>query len=422
MFDIAIIGAGISGASFAKKISKIAKTLLVEARDYKTKIPTRTNIFAEHNHPYIEESIWNDKSIFPLPYAAANYMGDERDGIISGEEFGKPLGKVCHTNLLIKKYIHIFEENGGEFHNGEKIQSVNTNSDYVEIKTKRGETYKTKLLVLATGSKGFELQRSLGFKTPDSYKGICMHLYGEESQLQKNFNFQYCFHINPNISRNGPFFINRGKGRIFVGFLGDRQSSEPEFIDKLDRILSNYKRIQPFLQGLKRDEQSIVIDNISKHPIPRFSTDRVLVLGEAAGLVTSFFYEGMLCGLVSADIAFNLVKKLMKSKQEYSRENLRSYDEEINRILLNNYFRNGDASEYLFYNDGSYVRDLWNEYVELLTQNKTVRKYLWEAHINHDLANHKISNDRYVGEKLFGKLSTFTKIALGGRFFKAMLK
>jgi flavin-dependent dehydrogenase len=422
MYDIAIIGAGISGASFASKISSTTKTLLIEAKDYNSRIPTRTNIFAEHNHPYIEETFWNDDTIFPLLYKSANYMGDDKNGIISGEEFGKPLGKVCHTENLIHAFIKNFEDNGGIFRSNEKITSINRFKDHIELKNNRGETYRAKLLALATGSKGFDLQRSLGFETPDSYKGICMHLYGNEKQLQENFDFQYCFHINPNISKNGPFFINRGKGRIFVGFLGDNQDSEAEFVDKMDRILNNYKRIQPFLKGLTRDEHSIVIDKVSKHPISQFSDDRVLVLGEAAGLVTSFFYEGMLCGLVSAEVASNLIKELVKEGKEYSRSNLNFYDKEIERILLSNYFRNGDASEYLFYSDGSYVRSLWNDYVELLTENKTVRKYLWEAHINHDLANHSISNDRYVGEKLFAKLSTLTKISLGGRFFKAMLK
>ena len=34
MYDVIIIGAGIAGATFASKISKYAKTLLIEAQDY----------------------------------------------------------------------------------------------------------------------------------------------------------------------------------------------------------------------------------------------------------------------------------------------------------------------------------------------------------------------------------------------------
>ena len=44
MYDFIVVGAGISGVSFAYKTSKYAKTLLVEAQDYEREIPVRTNI------------------------------------------------------------------------------------------------------------------------------------------------------------------------------------------------------------------------------------------------------------------------------------------------------------------------------------------------------------------------------------------
>ena len=67
------------------------------------------------------------------------------------------------------------------------------------------------------------------------------------------------------------------------------------------------------------------------------------------------------------------------------------------------------------------MKSLWRLYTELLNENKLARKYIYEAYINHDLANHNTSNDRYVGEKWFGKLPVLSKITLSPRFFKAML-
>ena len=57
MYDVIIIGAGIAGATFASKISKYAKTLLIEAQNYRKEIPSRTNIFPEHNRPFIKDEI-----------------------------------------------------------------------------------------------------------------------------------------------------------------------------------------------------------------------------------------------------------------------------------------------------------------------------------------------------------------------------
>ena len=421
MQDVIIIGAGISGASFASKISKYANTLLIEAQDYKTEIPLRTNIFPEHNKPFIKDEIdWENSSIFPCKHTKSNYMSDEFDGIIDSTEFGIPLGNVCYTENLIGELINQFEQQGGTFNSGEKVSRIVKHNDYLEIINNKGESYDTKLLALATGSRGFDLQRSLGFDIPDHYTGALIHLFGDEDKINENLEYNYVFHINPKISTNGPFFFNKGIERILTGFLGGRNESKEAIMNNLDRILKNYKRIQPFVDGLKYDLSTTVVGEISKHPIKSCSKDRVLVLGEAAGIVTAFFYEGLLPGVACADIASNTIKPLFEKGSNFSRSELQKYDQEVKRILFT-YFKNGNALEYLIYNEGSYVKSLWRLYTELLNENKLARQYIYEAYINHDLANHNTSNDRYVGEKWFGKLPMLSKITLSPKFFKAML-
>ncbi|MFX0043491.1 MAG: hypothetical protein ACFE8L_11320, partial [Candidatus Hodarchaeota archaeon] len=424
MYDVIVIGAGISGASFASKVSKYAKTLLIEAQDFGSEqmdIPIRTNIFPEHNRPFIKDEInWDNSVIFPCKHTKSNYMSDEVNGVINSNEFGIPLGNICYTENLIRELINQFENQGGTFNSSERISRINRRNDYLEIINRKGESYNTKLLALATGSRGFDLQQSLGFDIPDHYPGALIHLFGNEDKINENLEYNYIFHINPKISTNGPFFFNKGIDRVLTGFLGGRNESKEVIMSKLDKILTNYKRIQPFVQGLKYDLSTTVVGEISKHPIKSFSKDRVLVLGEAAGIVTAFFYEGLLPGVACADIASNTVKPLFKKSSNFSRSELQKYDQEVKRVLFT-YFKNGNALEYLIYNEGSYVKSLWRLYTELLNENKLARKYIYEAYINHDLANHNTSNDRFVGEKWFGKLPMLSKITLSPKFFKAML-
>ncbi|MFX0011096.1 MAG: hypothetical protein ACFE9R_12325, partial [Candidatus Hermodarchaeota archaeon] len=113
MYDVIVIGAGISGTSFAYKTSKYAKTLLVEAQDYDREIPVRTNIFAEHNKPFVDDVFWNDDSIFPRPFIQLNYKSEKYNGLLSSKEFGAPLGKISHTELLLQKLINKFRDEGG---------------------------------------------------------------------------------------------------------------------------------------------------------------------------------------------------------------------------------------------------------------------------------------------------------------------
>ena len=421
MYDVVIIGAGIAGTTFASKISKYAKTLLIEAQDYKKEIPIRTNVFPEHNRPFIPEEIdWDDKNIFPTPHIKSNYMSDEFNGVIDSTEFGMPLGNICYTENLLQDLINQLEHQGGTFNSNEKISKITRHDDCLELINSKGESYKTKLLGLATGSRGFDLQRSLGFNTPDHYTGALIHLFGNEDKVNENLEYNYVFHINPKISTNGPFYFNKGKERVATGFLGGKNESKEAIIEKLDRILKNYKPIQHFVDGLKYDLSSVMVGEISKHPIKNFSNDRVLVLGEAAGIVTAFFYEGMLPGVACGDIATKTVKPLLETDSKFTRLELSKYDQEIKRVLFP-YFKNGNALEYLIYNEGSYVKSLWRLYTELLSENKLARKYIYEAYINQDLSTHNTSNDRYVGEKWFGKLPALSKITLSSKFFKAML-
>ncbi|MHA2475334.1 MAG: NAD(P)/FAD-dependent oxidoreductase, partial [Promethearchaeota archaeon] len=347
MYDVIVIGAGIAGATFALKSSKYAKTLLIEAQDYEKEIPLRTNIFPEHNKPFIKEEIdWNNKQIFPTPHTTSNYMSDEYNGIIDSTEFGVPLGNVSYTENFIRELLNQLENQGGVFKSNDRITRINRHSDYLELFNSKGESYSTKLLALATGSRGFELQRSLGFEVPDSYTGVYLHMFGDEDKINENLDINYTFHINPKISTNGPFFFNKGVERISAGYLGDKHQSKEEIISKLERILK--------------------IGNISKHPIKRFSGDRVLVLGEAAGIVTAFFYEGLLPGVACADIASKTIKPLFENENNFTASELHHYDNEVKRVLMT-YFKNGNALEYLIYNNSSSVKSLWRLYTKLLS-------------------------------------------------------
>ena len=420
MYDIIVIGAGVCGASFAYKASKYAKVLLIEAQDYNSQIPVRTNIFAHHNKPFIDDIIWNDDSAFPKPFTQLNYKSEQDDGLITADEFGTiPIGKISHTEVLIERLIQKTEELGGETCFNERIAKVIRHSDHLELINNMGESYHCKLLALATGSRGFDLQHSLGFETPDSFKGISLNAEVDEDLLNENFKFQYMFHLNPNISPNGPFFFNVGKGRLYTGFMGNRESPD-QLKEKLKKILNNYKNIESYVKGVTWDFSRVVIGDISKHPIKKMTNDRIIVLGEAAGLVTPFFYEGMLCGLASADIASIVIEPLLSNESNFSSIELVKYDQEIKRLLLDGYFRNGNACEYLFYGNKNSMKSIWNAYTEMLLKNKTVRKFVHEVLMIQDLAKYNTDNDRWVGERLFAQLPLLSKATLWPKFLKAM--
>ncbi|MBD3195160.1 MAG: hypothetical protein GF317_08905 [Candidatus Lokiarchaeota archaeon] len=365
----------------------------------------------------------DNSELFPRDHIKTCYLGKNVNGYIDSSEFGDPLGKISHTDRLIQVLVKNYVDKGGTINFGESVSSVSKSIEKVEVKTNKGNTYVAKLLVLATGSRGFEIQSSLGFEIPDSYMGIYCHMFESESQIESNFDFDYLFHINPNISENGPFFFNVGKGRVCTGYLGNKGESGSELVNKLDRILRNYKYIQPNLEGLKWDKSKFITGKISKHPISRFSQDRTLILGEAAGLVTAFFYEGLLSGLISAELASETINPLLDKESSFSHTELANYDKELKYKLLNKYYKNGEACEFIFYDASpSAINKIWDTYTKLIQENKKLRKQIWEAYRKHDIENYDLSRDKWAGERLFEKLPALSKLSLGPKFLKALIK
>ena len=226
--------------------------------------------------------------------------------------------RIIHAQELDSKKSLIDQQLHRMITELENVSKIVRSGDYLEVISNKGDSYKTKLAVLATGSTGFELQRSCGFNTPDRYLGIYTHLTGDESKIEEQMVQNYVFHINQKISTNGPFYLVRGQDRVNVGYLGNSKETPGELVSKLNRIVENYKRVQPYIKGLKQESKP-VIRYISKHPIDNFSLDRMMVLGEAAGLVTAFFYEGMLCGVCSADIAANIIRPLLERNSKFTK-------------------------------------------------------------------------------------------------------
>ncbi len=419
MYDFIIIGSGIAGTSFAHRIAGHTNALLIEANE---KIHIRTNVFPEHNREYLNGVNMENPKLFPCDHIKTRYFHKDVKGGIDASEFGKPLGKIVYTEHLLNKFIKDFEDKGGITKFGERVKQVKRTTDKVEVYTDKGETYSARLLILATGSRGFNLQKSLGFDTPDSYLGIYTHIHGNEEQIRENFDFDYMFHLNPNIGSNGPFFFNVGKDRVLTGFLGNAGETEAGCINKLDRILRNYKYIQPNIKGLRWDKSEFVTGEISKHPISELAQERSIVLGEAAGLITAFFYEGLFSGQVSAKLAADTVLPLLEKGSTFAKSELMGYKHEIQRVLLDKYYKNGEGFEHIFYNAGpSTINKLWKVYIEFVNENKTLRKNIWEAHRDPP-DEYDLERDKWAGRQLFNHLSFSDKISLGSRFLGALMK
>ena len=54
VYDVIVIGAGVTGTTFASKIGKFANTLLIDDHKDVYSLPVKVNLMPEHNTPFFE--------------------------------------------------------------------------------------------------------------------------------------------------------------------------------------------------------------------------------------------------------------------------------------------------------------------------------------------------------------------------------
>ncbi|MHA1755856.1 MAG: FAD-dependent monooxygenase, partial [Promethearchaeota archaeon] len=377
-YDFIVIGSGIAGSFFADLASNYASVLVIDKMP-RPRSEFRGGVFPAHNYSYFHEKDapipLDDKKIFSSDQYELLYSGREHDGMIDGHEFGGPFGKICELDKLDQFLIERAEKKGTRFIFESEVSSVSVKEDHVsvEINEKHSEsalrraTYNADVLILATGAqialskedilkndpenlvlKAFNLQRSLGFSLPEIYFAAALKYKGSPEVIDENIPFQYRYHYNRKISPYGPLYCVKHKDYFDIGII---HKTPFNAIDRLIAVVKRYKKVRGFfkntkpisynfsidisslkLEESKKEEFPIVIIPTTKHAIKETTKDRVIVLGEAAGLVTDLFYEGVVGALASARFASDVLKDL-KSQADLSKDkSILSYKNSINAL------------------------------------------------------------------------------------------
>jgi flavin-dependent dehydrogenase len=332
------------------------------------------------------------------------------------------------------------------------VENVSIDNDEgVVVRCSNGKKYRSDVVLVATGSgdlsqintdeknthkKTFWIQSSIGFQHPDLFFGATARYEGDPDRIQQNIPHQYYYHYNRKVNPFGPLYTIRWDNHFDIGIL--HQSYEIA-VNKLVAVIQKYKRIQPYFNNVKPmdfpwaskvDGIPIMKVGISKHPVKKKSKNRALLLGEAAGLVSELFYEGVCGGIVSAKIASDILKPLKENSnaqlgesEKYSDkiEHLGKYDTILDNTLVNTYLKSSHGSETLFLNSGDPGEVIFDCYCDLLSKNKQLRKCVYDAMVLSDLSQYNFDNDRITGEEILKALPLAQKVLFTPIFLKAMM-
>lgn len=420
-FEFIIIGAGVAGATAFHYLSKIAPTLLLEEKNQETHFDS-VRIIVGHAHQYLPPEIpLTDPSIFLRPVNTIINVSRQKEARIPGQtEFGKPFGWVINEQNFIHWCLQAGEKSGGKIVWQSKVTHIEYTPSEV-IVTVDSTSYHGKLLLLATGAYAPELNRDAGFGLPDQLNTLSTNFYASPEVFDRIFPGDYFYLLHPQMSARGPFQMTRGQTFATAIYVSDE--SYDVMKDKFLRILRNYAWLQPILKEMQNPPAAITEKNIRfgkvwKHPIAFFSTNRAIILGEASGIVTECYYEGLLNCLASAHFAQKVITDLYHHNQEYSLENLKLYDGMIRESLLNNFHLSQKGSEGMFLSPGQYQSVIWDAYLDAINSDKKVRQYIWLAWVDPDITHYPLDHDEYCGERIYMNIPLGNRLLLTPYFLK----
>ncbi|MHA1340780.1 MAG: NAD(P)/FAD-dependent oxidoreductase [Promethearchaeota archaeon] len=459
-FDVAVLGAGFAGSCICDFLADKFSVVLIDAHKEITRQIPHGVIFAKHNYSAFSKEnslLLDNKEIFPKKHYEVTYSGKEYEGVVDGREFNDNVGMMCNLHKLNEFLNKRAEKKGAELYFSTKIDEVKINTNGIELiyNFNSGQkSIKADLLIIATGSglykkeffsnkysyqdikaKTFQIQRSIGFKAPDLYFGVFTRFTGDNTTIQQNIPHDYIYHLNRKISPSGPLFSTRWVEHFDIGIL---HNDINKAIDRLIAVIKRYKKIENYFKNVKpyrfeRGELAPNAENIyiikklvSKHWIPQRAKNRTIVIGEAAGLVTGFFFEGTTGCAHSARIAADVISEYFEKFDENINKTdtnfanlLQRYDAILEKRLINTYMKSQAGGEVLWLEPGDLGEKIFNIYAKLLHDRSDLRKMVYEALILDDLEKYNFANDRKTGEEIYKALPLSLKIISTPIFLKA---
>lgn len=335
-FDVAIIGAGPAGSSAAYFLARAgAKVLLLDKATFPRDktcgdglVPRALPILAEMGVldsinacgwklDHLEVSAPSGCSVHfdipPLPHAPNHAL------VIPRFEL---------DNLLLQRAI----ESGADFRGGIHVRGLKTAADGITISA--NENYHATLAIVATGA-NTALLSSLGLNPPKPNIVAARAYFEGIPSLPTHFQFRFDGVVLPGYGWIFPLSIssaNIGAGFIRTGKREHYQSAQTAFNSFIQsHALKTMLGNAPQIGALK--SFPIRTDFASA---PTFA-ERVLLVGEAAGLVNPLTGDGIDFALESGKIAAEHILNMLKLG-DISRSQLQAYDT-ILRQRYQNLFR-----------------------------------------------------------------------------------
>ncbi|MFA5102411.1 MAG: NAD(P)/FAD-dependent oxidoreductase [Candidatus Thermoplasmatota archaeon] len=314
-YDVAVVGAGPAGATAAKILSETGlRTILLEKTTFPRDKPCGGGLQMRvlHRFKYLEEHNLIDSfsTRIQIHSSSLQHHLDFHQT--------KPLEAMVLRQTFDEGLVTLATRAGALLQCGNAVHDLTDQKDHVRLVLSDGTTVESRLVIGADGMWSM-IAKKIGMKQHSDQIGICAYneyhfdqetmrdLYGEERSVH--------IHIQP-YGMAGYGWMFPKKEHVNIGVVEFRQAVTPRLNKKNLQIL-----FTQYLQILKK--QKLIPNSLrttTTHggafptcPMSTLTTDRVLLCGDAGGLVNPLTGEGIYYAMCSGETAAKTAIKALEN-------------------------------------------------------------------------------------------------------------
>jgi len=190
---------------------------------------------------------------------------------------------------------------------GEKVNNLIENKDYVYIQTNHRKL-KSRFVILAEGAHG-RLKLNVRKRDKRNQYGICMVTEIKRNELTQKKDMEKLIEIHFGITNMGYGWIFPHKDYYSVGVGGMANR-----VNNIRETMNNFLKKNGFINNHKVKGHIIPAGGVNR----RIATKRVILVGDAAGFVDSFYGEGISYAIRSGQIAVEVIRDIIRDFKKNS--------------------------------------------------------------------------------------------------------
>ncbi len=328
-YDVIVAGGGPAGATCAELLAKNDVDVILFEKGNRDRYKTCAGGLMWHN----------EQDFGPLPKEIIERKVEHL--LLAGPTKSVDLDTNGHTTLgeltyrtRLDCYLRdLAERSGATIVNNTALCNPAKYHDHVEVDDNcLSKTIKADALVIATGAKSTQLQRDLRMDRPaDIEQAIIAEFSLPPYLIDERFGGgAYDLYFNSQITPHGYIWIFTKREGLSVGMCDKFVK-----INQFREIIKNHPMISKKLEGakpVKFDGKHIWAAPIPDRIPEYLYTERVLLVGDAAGFSDRFTYEGIWHARYSGKLAAETLIKA-KKRDDYTASYLQKYQTKCKKIV-----------------------------------------------------------------------------------------